>query len=331
MATSYEVTIFLDWFTYLDRVAGYAGVDISSARAKNSRAVHYASIMDFDSAYPYAKDAVTDARDTLRANNPVLKAACDHLIGSISAEMEEARREGIAVDCFLGPYSNCLAVYNAGDYIAAVRILSSLSDEVSGYVSSARAGRPVGRITGAYDIPEGTTEILSIEYVQPEAAGWVEERYALEAVRDEIASVVRDAGGTLLEVRLRPPRILVFVRTESPLAWWVVLGIMAVVFTAVFGIFCLWLPAMEEAKEREEERKILETRNEFHARAYDDLVNGRISQDTFDAVVGAYDEGMTEIIEEWGKRQESLLGMLMWLIPVAIVLSVVGWFIPKRR
>lgn len=328
--TAFEVTLFFDWFEYLERVAYSTGVNISSALVKHDQAIYYAQAGDFDSAYPHAVGAVDDARATLRYNNLTLKAVCDSLIDSISSTMYQAQSEGINVNAFLIPYANSVLLYNAEDYIAAVSTLSSLNEDLWTYVSHARTGLPVDALSGSYDIPEGTTDIIAINYMHPEAGGWIQERYSPDVIMEQVRTILAGQGVSLVGIRHIPPRIIIFVRgspiTPAIAALIIKLIIVALVCATLMVIALAYWGATEAQAERD--MRIGEMSYNFKSRLLGDLEEGKISPATYSKISDNWDEGINSILEAGGP---GIIEMLVWAIPAIVGVWVIGTLISALR
>lgn len=330
--TGYEVSIFLDWFEYLRKVAERAGVSIAEARVLYAEAATFARAMDFDAAYPKAVQAVSSARDTLKRNATVLKGEIDGIRDQISPLISSAQNEGIDVNWCLKPLAIASAMYNAEDYIASLDTHASLLNDISHYVASIRAGLPVGKLSGTYDIPPETTDIITIDYMHPEAGGWLQEQYGSSTVLSYVRSTVKEYApeAEIVGYRVVPPRVIVFIR--SPIAP----VIAALIIAAIFALIVYWVTQMfnrraeADVKIKETEKEIADIRDQFYNRAYDDYVNGRITKETFDSITGQYDSGLDKLAEQFQVSGWGVIDMLKWLIPAAIVLTVVGWFVGRK-
>lgn len=334
--TGFEVAVFLDWYEYLRKVADAAGVDISRARSLYLEAVSYARALDFNAAYPKATEAVRVARDTLKRNGGVLRAETDRVRNDISAVLSQAQREGIDVSPFLKPLAIASAAYNSGDYIAALDLHLSLRSDVSSFVANVRAGRPVGRLSGTYDIPAGTTDIITVDYLSAESVGYQQEWFASDAVVSYIKSTIRqyEPNAVVLGYKVVPPRVVVFIR--SPILPAIALAILKIVLAVVIVIGILgalyFFSEMTRADvlKAQEERKAYEAKLEYDKYLTNLLAEGKISEETFWKLKNASDTTFKDTVDQMEKTPMGMLEMLMWLIPIALVLTVIGWFVGRK-
>jgi hypothetical protein len=330
--TGFEVAVFLDWYEYLNRVAGAARVDISQARAAYLEAVSRAREMDFNAAYPKAVEAVRLARDALKRSGAALRAEADRVRGDISSILSQAQREGIDVGAFIRPLAVASAAYNSGDYIAALDLHLSIRSDVSSFVASARAGRPVGRLSGTYDIPAGTTDIITVDFLSAESVGYQQEWLASDAAVSYIRGIVKqyEPGAEVLGYRVVPPRVVIFVRSPiAPVILYIIFA--AVFFIGLSAVLYFWYEgARADAQKAAEERKAYEAKLEYDKYLLGLLTEGKISKETFDKLKGESDTAFKSTVEQMERTPTGLLETLVWLIPVALVLTVIGWFVGRR-
>lgn len=330
--TGYEVALYLDWFEYLKKVSERSGVSIAGAYTVYTQAVNYARALNFGVAYPKAVEAVRLGRDTLKRNYPTLRVATDGLRNEISALLSGAQREGINISWAFSPLTIASGLYNGGDYTAAFDVHYSLRDDVRNYIANARAGRPVGRLSGTYDIPAGTTDIITLDYLNTEGAGWLQQWYSAGASLEQIRRAIREQApeAEVIGYKVVPPRIIIFVRSPiAPLIAAIILAVLATVLVTMAALAFIYR-AQADAKIAEEKRNIDDNRADFYNKAYDDLRDGKISQDTFDDVTGNYDEGYKAMVESFEQKGMDLMGLLMMIIPVGIAVMVLGWFLQRK-
>lgn len=337
--TAYEVALFLNWYEYLNSVARRSGIDISDARWQYQDALHYVGVHDFDRAYQFATEAVKLARQTLKANGERLKSLTWNKRNEITQLLSQAQSENIDVSAFMVPLTTLDRMYTSGDYIAAFDYAHSLYDDIRQYMGAVRAGRPYSVLSGAYDIPEGTTDILVVNVNVFEGSGWLQETYREEFFKRQIEQIIKEQAphAEVLGYKVIPPRIIVYIRSPLPFLAALAIGLAIV---AAFLLVVMWglntfLGVGRENKIAERTLELEDQRQQFIQKVYDDVREGRISEETAQAIIDAYNEGYEQTMHTVQQSSQGLVGQLTTLaIAVAggiVAVKAVGYLLERRR
>lgn len=334
MATPFECTIFLDWFEYLAEIAGEAGISISWSEYNQALSDYNAG--NYDSALTHAKTAVREARHTLTAASGTLKSISKSKLAAIGNELIRARGMGLNVDAFTGPLNRSLSIYDAEDYIASTYLFGNLYDDLTRYIAECEVGRGEP-LSGTYDLPEGTTDILVVEDFNPSVMGWASKRVAPEMLRHRAQEALNAAGWTearVLEVRYKPPRIEVFVYYPGGLGP-VAIFVIVTVAVAIAGYFVYrmvvdWKREEEYAKS---ERHKMDIINDYHMWIATQVAEGNMSPDTASDLLGEFDDIFSKI--NLPRAKAGLLDLLMKILILVVgafaAIKLIGYTLARRK
>jgi len=331
--TEYEVLLYFDWFEYLRKVADRTGISIADAKTAFTQAQSLWQSGDFNSAYTKAVSAVTLARNVLKASKTILNQYITQFKTRIATSLQTAQSRGVNITGFAKPLAIATAIYNAGDYTAAFDVHDSLAGDVERYVSSAIAGKTVGKMSATYDIPAGTTDIITTNFVSAECAGWSQEWLSSNIVRNNLVNTVKsvDPTAVILGYVVMPPRIVIFVR--SPIAP-IIIGI---ILAAVFFAICVsaialwaWSGAAVEIKKADEEKAALDATLAYKNSILAMYANGQISEATMKDLLAGADSNLNNTLhslEQLGGV--NIMGLIMMLIPIGVALLALSWFLKR--
>ena len=328
MATQSDCVIYLNWYEFLKEVADGAGIAVPSGLVSQiSQARGYFEVGRYEEAYSMSSAAVRDFRALLKGQREQFRARCDALVGSINATLSGAQRDGIDVGAFTNPFNAALAIYGGEDFIGSFYSLNGLAEDLSNYVSNARMGRYVSTMAGAYNVPDGTTDIIVIDRLQVESAGWA---YVSEQdMREILMPLVRQAGGEeILEVRFAGPRITIFVKGSPILdiifAFVLLISIVLAVTYAVVQIFAG--PAIEhEKQEGELARRKAEIQDSYNRYIAEKVQSGELSPEVGKQLMDENSENLQNIqLPEggWGITDYIKLGVGIAVVGVALYFTV---------
>lgn len=330
MATRSDAVVFLNWYSFLKDVADKAGIAIPAGiSSRMAQARGYFEIGRYETAYSMASAAVRDFRTLLKGKRVELRARCDALISSITATLNDARAEGIEVYAFTTPFNGAMSMYDGDDFIAAFHALSGLAEDLSNYVSSARMGRYVTPLSGAYNIPDGTTDIVTLTDFQVESAGWA--YTPTEEIREALLPVVREAGGEdILEVRRVGPRIIVFIK-GSPIFWIIPVLVAMVIFAVGTWIFSQtilipWKREEEQGKLARHKADLIDSYNKYIA---DKVAAGDLSPEVGQQLTGEYADNMSTVKLPGPGR--GLWDYVMFGVGIVVVGTALYFTIPMIR
>ncbi len=331
MATRSDCVVFLNWFEYLRNVAVGAGVSIPALLSSRiSQARGYFEVRRYGTAYNMVSSAVREFRTILKGERVQLKARCDALVRTITATLDAARTERIGVDAFTSPFNGALAMYNGEDFIAAFHVLSNLAEDISRYLSNARMGLWVDPLTGTYDIPAGTTDIITIEVFQPESAGWA--YISADVIREQAEKIVRDVGGeAVLEIRYTPPRLIIFAK-GSPLLWFVPVILIAilVVVPIVWAIGTFFIGPWKMAEETGKlQRRKAELTADYQKYLADKVAAGELSPEVADQLSDDFSEEMEKI--EMPEVGPGIMDIIKYGAVAGIVVLSLAYLLPRLR
>jgi len=324
--TAYEVAVFLDWYEFLRKVADGAGVDISPSVAEYDEACRQVQLRNFDAAFERAKAAVQTARSILKSPQASAKLAdmAWRRREAVLSLLSQARAEGINVSGFDAPLRVLDTQMASKDYAVAFDTADSLLRDVQGFLSAVRSGRPYAPSSATYDMPPGTTDIITVNYNIFEGSGWLQEYYQENAVIQQIIRSIKEnaPGVEVLGYKVVPPRIIIFVR--SPLAP-LVAFLIALVITTICAVVAMYFAhkflGIGMDKEIAEKTLDLEKqREQFISKVYDDLREGRISPETAKMLIDGYNEGYEKTVEET-KKAVSGMGIVEKVAIVAVVVA----------
>jgi len=332
MATRTDCVIFLNWYEFLKKVADGAGITIPSGIVSQiSQARGYFETGRYGEAYSMSSAAVRDFRALLKAQKEQLRARCAALIGSVDSTRSSAISSGIDVTAFTNPYNGALAMYNGSDFIGAFYALSGLSEDLSSYVSNVKLGRYVLPMSGAYNIPVGTTDVIILNACQVETAGWA--YLSPEEIRTILLPVVRESGvEDILEVRVSGPRIMIFCK-GSPLLWFpFILAILKIIAWVIIGAVLIWRitayfidPAVQREKEAGDlARAQVDAQTEFDKYITDKVASGEISPEVGHQLIDEHAENVSNVNLPGGRgiMDYIILGAGVVIIGVAVYFAV---------
>jgi hypothetical protein len=329
MALRGDAAVFLNWWEWLKETAERAGITIPSGlTSQAAQARGYFEIGRYEEAYSMASAAVRDFRALLKGQREQFKARCDGLVSSINTARNSAIASGIEVGAFTDAYNGSLAMYNGGDFLGAFHALSFLAEDLANYVSSARMGRLVLPVSGTYDIPAGTTDILVFNNIKVESTGWLYS--SEEEIRDMLRPLVIEAGGEdVLGVRVMGPRTIVYIK-GSPIFWFLlaslIVKILIIIFAAVTLIYIFAIPAIRHEEEEgllaRRKADLMDSYNKYVA---DKVAAGELTPEVANQLTGEYADNMATIkIPEggWGITDYLKLGAGIAIVGVALYFAV---------
>jgi len=336
MATRTDCVIYLNWYEFLKTVADGAGITIpSSLVAQISQARGYFEAGRYAEAYSMSSAAVRDFRALLKAQKDQLTARCTALIDSINVTRSSAISKGIDVSAFTTPFNSALAMYDGSDFIGSFYALSGLSEDLSSYVSNARLGKYVLPMSGTYNIPTGTTDVIILNACQVETAGWA--YLSPEEIRAALLPIVKESGvEDILEIRVSGPRIIIFCK-GSPFAWIPFIALLLkAIMTIIIAVVLIWRISayfIEPAVQREKEagdlaRAKVEAQTEYDEYIADKVASGEISPEVGSEMTKEHADNMStiQLPSGWGITDYIKLG-----IGIAIIGGVLYFTIPVVR